>query len=68
MFKIRKNRNNVIREKLKPLNWYVHVQRMDKERLPRKIFRVVSTWKTKKGKSSKFVDAGRYNRNERGGN
>jgi hypothetical protein len=48
MFKIRKNRN-VIREKMdiknsvldymkyKQLNWYGHVQRMDQERLPRRI-------------------------------
>ena len=28
---------------------------------------MVSTWKTKKGKTSKFVDAGGYNRNEGGG-
>ena len=26
------------------------------------------TWKTKKGKASKLVDAGGYNRNERAGN
>ena len=26
---------------------------------------MVSTWKTKKGKTSKFVDAGGYNRYER---
>ena len=50
MFKIRKkNRNYVIREKIniknsvldyvryKQLNWYDHVQRMDQERLPRRI-------------------------------
>ena len=49
MFKIRKNWNNVIREKIniknsvldyisyKQLNWYGHVQRMDQERLPRRI-------------------------------
>jgi hypothetical protein len=29
---------------------------------------MVPTWKSKKGKSSKFVDAGGYNRNEREGN
>ena len=46
MLKIRKNRNNVIREKIsiknsvldyiryKTLNWYGHVQRMDKEKIP----------------------------------
>jgi hypothetical protein len=27
---------------------------------------VMSTWKTKKGKTSKFMDAGGYNRNKRG--
>jgi hypothetical protein len=29
---------------------------------------MVPTWKTKKGKISKIVDAGEYNRNEREGN
>ena len=38
---------------------------MDQERLPRRILEFVPTWKTKKGKTSKFVDAGGYNRNER---
>ena len=78
MFKIRKTRNNVIREKMdiknsvfdyrryKQLNWYGQVQRMDQGRLPRRI-RKVSTWKTKKGKTSQFLDAGGYNRDERGG-
>ena len=28
---------------------------------------MVPTWKSKKGKTSKFVDAGGYNRNEREG-
>ena len=32
---------------------------------PWKKFGMVSTWKPKKGKASKFVDAGGYNRNER---
>ena len=36
----------------KQLNWYGHVQRME----------------DKKGKTSEFVDAGGYNRNERAGN
>ena len=31
-------------------------------------FGTVPTWKTKKGKTTKFVDAGVYNRNEREGN
>ena len=31
-------------------------------------FRMFSTWKTKKGKTSKFVDTGSYNWNEREGN
>ena len=47
--RLEKNRNNVIREKMnitnsvldyiryKQLNWYGHVQRMDQERLPRRI-------------------------------
>ena len=35
---------------------------------PQKNFGMVSTWKTKKGKTAKFVDAGGYNRNEREGN
>ena len=47
----------------KYLNWYGHVQRMDEEN-----FGMVPIWKTKKGKTSKFVDAGGYNRNEREGN
>ena len=50
MFKIKKIRNNVIGEKIniknsvldymryQQLNWYGHVQRMDQERLPRRIF------------------------------
>ena len=37
---------------------------MNEERLPRKILEV-SIWKTKKGKTSKFVDARGYNRNEK---
>ena len=35
---------------------------------PKKNFRMVPTWKTKKGKTSKFVDSGGYNKNEREGN
>ena len=35
---------------------------------PEKNFGMVPTWKTKKGKTSKFVDSGGYNRNEREGN
>ena len=52
----------------KQLNWYGHVQRMEQERLPRRIFRMVLTWKTKKEKTSEFLDAGGYNRNQRTGN
>ena len=32
---------------------------------PSKNFGMVPTWKTKKGKTSKFVDAGGHNRNKR---
>ena len=53
------NKNSVLDYiRYKQLNWYGHVQRMEEERLP---------WKTKKGKTSKFVDAD-YNRNEGEGN
>jgi hypothetical protein len=45
---------------------------MDEERLHRKTFGMVRTWKKKKKKkkrkTSKFVDAGSDNRNEREGN
>ena len=34
---------------------------------PKKNFIMVSTWKTKKGKTSEFVDAAGYDRNERAG-
>ena len=45
---------------------YGHVRRMDEERkAPSKNFGTVSTWEKKKKKTSKFVDAGSYNRNER---
>jgi hypothetical protein len=33
-----------------------------------KNFGMLPTWKTNKGKTSKFVDAGGYNKNERAGN
>ena len=61
-------RNNVIREKMsiknsvldyirfKQLNTYGHMQRMDQERLLRRIFRMVPTRKMKKGKTSKFEE------------
>ena len=73
---MRNVRNNVIREKMniknsvldyiryKQYNWYGHMQRMDQERLPR----MVPTWNMEKWKTSKFLDAGGYNRNERAGN
>ena len=51
----------------KHLNWYGRVRRMNEERLPQQIFGMVSTWKKKKSKSSKFLDAGSNNRNEREG-
>jgi hypothetical protein len=41
---------------------------MEEERLLRKNFGMVSTWKTKKGKTSKFICAGGYDRNEGKGN
>ena len=43
----------------KQFNWYGHVQRMCEE---------ILEWEKKKRKTSKFVDAGSYNRNEREGN
>ena len=44
-----------------------HVRRKDEERLPPKNLGMVSTWKKKKRKTSKFVDAGSINWNEREG-
>ena len=38
---------------------------MNAERLPQKKFGIVSAWNKKKGKTSKFVDAGSNNWNER---
>ena len=38
---------------------------MGPRKAPSKNFGMLSTWKTKKGKTSKFMDAGGYNRNER---
>ena len=35
---------------------------------PKKNFKMVPTWKTKKGKTSEFLDAGGYNRKDRAGN
>ena len=35
---------------------------------PKKNFKMVPTWKTKKEKTSELVDAGGLNRNERAGN
>jgi hypothetical protein len=75
MFKIRKN---AIRENMniknsildciryKQLNWHGHVQRMDQERLPRRILEYCPTGRQRK--TSEFLDAGGYNRNERAGN
>jgi len=78
MFKVIKIGNNIIREKInitkfcfrlhkkQKLNWYGHLQGMNEERLPQKI--LVSTREKKNTKTSKFVDAGSNNRNERDGN
>ena len=77
--RLEKIRNNVLREKInlknsviyyiryKDLNWYGHVQRWTKKGCLED-FRMVPTWKTKKGKTSEFLEAGAYNRNERAGN
>ena len=46
----------------KQLNWYGPVQRVDEES-PSENVGMVPTWKTKKRKTLKFVDAGDYNRN-----
>ena len=35
---------------------------------PKKNVRMISTWKTEKGKTSEFLDARGYNGNERAGN
>ena len=56
--------NFVIR--YKQLNWYGHVQRMDQERLPRRILKWCPPGKRRK--ASKFVDAEDYKINERKGN
>ena len=72
--RLEKNRNNVIREKYiknsvlgyiryKQLNWYSHVQKCVGRKGPSENFGMVPTWKVKKGKTSKFVDAGGCNRN-----
>jgi hypothetical protein len=78
--RLEKIRNNVVREKMnikysvldyiryKQLKLYGLVQGMDKYRLPRRIIGMVPTWKRKKGKTYKFLDAGGYKRNERAGN
>ena len=59
-------KNSVLDDiRYKQLNWYGHVP---KQWLSRKNFGIVPTWNTKKGKCSKFVDAGGYNKNERAGN
>ena len=62
MFKIIKNINNVIREKMniknsvlgyiryKQLNWYGHVQKMDEERLPQKILTWCPSGRRRKGR------------------
>jgi hypothetical protein len=79
ILKIRKNRNNIIREKnniknsvpgyvrYKQLKRYDHVRRMNEERLTNN-FGMVSTWKKEKMKASNFMDAGSNNWNEKEGN
>ena len=59
--RLEKNRNNAIKEKIniknsvldyiryKQLNWYSHVQRMDEERLPRKILECCPPGRKRKG-------------------
>ena len=49
--------------RFKELNWYSQVRRTNEERLPQKM--LVFTWKKKKRKTSKFVDAGSNNWSER---
>ena len=51
------------------MNWYGHVQRINKKKkATSNNFGMVSNWKKKRRKTSKFLDAGGYNRNEREGN
>ena len=51
----------------KHLNWYGHVQRMNEERLLKKIG-MESPWKKKKRKTCKFMDTGTNDWIEREGN
>ena len=76
----KKIRNNVIREKINIKNSvlvYIETQTVTlvwprakdgSKKAPKANFRMVPIWKTKIGKTSEFVDAGGYNRNERAGN
>ena len=58
MFKDRKITSNIIREKMNIKNsvldyiryWYGHVQRMDEERLPRRILEWYPLWRKRKGR------------------
>ena len=50
------------------LNWYGHVQRMDQERIPRRILEWCPPGRQIKGRPRNSWIAGGYNRNERAGN
>ena len=52
----------------KQLNCCGYMQKIIIKKAPSKNFGMVPIWKTKKGKTSKFVDAGGYNRNGRNWN
>ena len=80
MLKIRKIVNNITRGKNINLKFCFSLHKVQtvelvwpraqngRRNVPSKNFVKVSTWKKKKkGKTSKFVNAGCYNRNERGG-
>ena len=60
------NINNSVLDyiRFKTLNGYGQVQIMDEGRLPKR-FGMVSAWKMEKGKTSIFMGARGYNRNER---
>ena len=78
--RIEKNRKNVIREKMNIKKFCFRLYKIQTVKLvwsrvkdgprkaPQKNFRMLPTWKTKKGKTSEFLDAGGCNMNERAGN